>query len=632
MIKTPICQKIDKSGFLLIETFYVMNIIKYIITVDNLGDTGEECAMKNLFKHLKLSLMAAIIMLLTPLVIITIVSVFYMGSQEYRIYAEADDIYFDTLYAINSDLVNADRDFYQAMIAATQCYDLRSLYKDLPEDELQGYLDVKLAEYEENKEQALERVDTAIAIAEENADIYTGTVIEGDTMNFADYAEAFEVGYAEWVNTYDLASDTGDWDGFNRTFETARAALAGMSDIVEKWAIEEKTTMEEEILQKIIVLCVAMGVIIILLIILAASTAKSLSKGIKRVSAVVGMMADGDFVTPIVDNSPVKEFRDIAQATENMRERLQEALLQVKENALSVNNGAEETKINIEDSQKMTLDINHAVSDIANGATEMANDVQSASEVTVSIGNSVDAVLESANGNMEKGRTVYAASERAQGQLDDLKIAGKNTQIKVEQINDSVHETSAVVKQISSSAETIIAIASQTNLLALNASIEAARAGEAGRGFAVVADNIKGLAEESDEAANEITDMLKKIADLSEQNKNLTEEIKEATETEEEALQSMGESFENMLVLLQETEEGNRQILSQVEVLNNDKNTILDSVESLSSVSQQNAAATEETSASLTMLDENMDHVVSQANSLKDIADKLQENISIFKV
>ena len=405
-----------------------------------------------------------------------------------------------------------------------------------------------------------------------------------------------------------------------------------MSDIVEKWAVEEKVSMEEEILQKIIVLCVVMGVIIVFLIILANSTARSLSKGIKRVSAAVGMMAEGDFVTPIVDDSPVKEFRDIAQATENMRGRLQGVLLQVKENALSVNNGAEETKINIEDSQKMTLDIDHAVSDIANGATEMANDVQSASEVTVSIGNSVDAVLESANSNMERGRTVYAESERVQGQLDDFKTAGRNTQIKVDQINDSVHETSAVVTQISKSAETIIAIASQTNLLALNASIEAARAGEAGRGFAVVADNIKGLAEESDEAANEITDMLKKIADLSDQNKNLTEEIKDATETEEEALQSMSASFANMLVLLRETEEGNKQILSQVEVLNNDKNTILDSVESLSSVSQQNAAATEETSASLTMLDENMDHVVSQANSLKDIADRLQENISIFKV
>ena len=138
--------------------------------------------------------------------IVTIISVIYMGAQEYRIYAQADDIYFDTLYAINSDLVNADRDFYQAMIAATQCYDLRSLYKDLPEDELQGYLDVKLAEYDENKDQVLARVDTAIVVAQENADIYTGTVVEGDTKNFADYVEAFEAGYAEWENTYDFAN------------------------------------------------------------------------------------------------------------------------------------------------------------------------------------------------------------------------------------------------------------------------------------------------------------------------------------------------------------------------------------------------------------------------------------------
>lgn len=588
--------------------------------------------MRSLFKHLKISLMAAIIMLITPLVIAIIVSVFYMGTQEYRIYEQADDMYYDTLYTINSNLVNADRDFYQAMIAATQCYDLRSLYKDLPEDELQGYLSQKIAEYDENKEQALERVDMAIAIAKENANIHTGTIVEGNTKTFADYAQEFERDYAEWESTFDVSNNTGDWSGFNISFETARAALAGMTDIVEVWAESQKSAMEQQILQKIIVLCVVIGVIIVFLIILANTTAKSLSKGIKRVSAAVGMMADGDFATPIEDDSPIKEFRDIADATENMRGRLQDVLLQVKENALSVNNGAEETKINIEDSQKMTLDINHAVADIANGATEMANDVQSASEVTVSIGNSVDAVLESANSNMERGRTVYAESERVQGQLDDLKNAGKNTQIKVDRINDSVHETSAVVKQISSSAETIITIASQTNLLALNASIEAARAGEAGRGFAVVADNIKGLAEESDEAANEITDMLKKIADLSEQNKNLTEDIKDATETEAEALQSMSESFEAMLVLLRETEDGNRQILGQVEVLNNDKNTILDSVESLSSVSQQNAAATEETSASLTMLDENMDHVVSQANSLKDIADKLQENISIFKV
>lgn len=588
--------------------------------------------MKKIFKNAKLSLMSAMILLITPLVILTIISTTYLGIQEYKVYDQASDMYYDTMYVINSNLVNADRDFYQAMIAATQYYDMVSFYNDSLGDSLQGYLDQKLAEFYENKEQAVERVNIGVASARENADIYTGTTTAGDTKSFADYARAFEADYAEWENTFDLASNTGDWSGFNVAFETARASLSGMSDIVETWAENQKIVMEQQIIQKVAVLGSVMAVITVGLMILAGVTAKSLSNGIKKVSSAVGMMKDGDFVTPIEADSPVNEFRNIAEATENMRGRLQEALLRVKENALSVNNGAEETNMNIEDSQKMIADINSAVADIANGATAMANDVQSASDVTINIGESVEVVLKSANGNMEKGRTVYGESEKVQSQLDGLKIAGKNTQMKAEQVNDSVNETSAVVTQISSSAEAIISIANQTNLLALNASIEAARAGEAGKGFAVVAENIKNLAEESNSAANEITNMLKRITELSEQNKNLTEDIKGATETEAEALQSMSESFEAMLVLLRETEEGNKQILHLVEILDGDKNTIMDSVESLSSVSQQNAAATEETSASISMLETNMEHVVSQANSLKDIADRLQENISIFKV
>ena len=134
-------------------------------------------------------------------------------------------------------------------------------------------------------------------------------------------------------------------------------------------------------------------------------------------------------------------------------------------------------------------------------------------------------------------------------------------------------------------------------------------------------ERIRGMAEGLDQ-----------ITELSERNKDLTSNIKEATASESDQLQEMTSLFEVMLGLLRETEEGNQQIVTLVESLNTDKDTIMNSVESLSSVSEENAASTEETSASLTQLDTNMETVVEHAESLQRIAEELRENVSIFKI
>ncbi len=586
--------------------------------------------MKKIFAKANLSFMVALQMLVLPAIICLVISVFLLGSEMNSTYNDAENMYYETLYQINNKLVNADRDFYQAMLAAQQYMSVAMSDGQLPPEEMDRLFKERVEVYNENLEQTLERVGASNEIAASIPYLYTGIQIDGKT--YKDYADEFQSKYDQWLACYDFKTQEGDITAFNDLFEQTRDSISNMTDIVEQWSEEEELAARAAIRAKIIRISVIFGIIVILVYALVLVTAKSLSDGIKRIHGAIDNMSNGDFVTHLEVESPVKEFNGIAQASENMRHNMHEALKRIITSAQSVDNDATVAKDRISDSQSATSDISHAVSDLANGATAMATDVQSTADITVGIGNAVEDVLGAANSNLENGRTVMDESLRVQQELGNLVSSGENTREKANRVSESVSETAVVVSQISQAAELIISIASQTNLLALNASIEAARAGEAGRGFAVVAANIKDLAEESNGAANQISEMLKQITDLSEQNKTLTDAIKKATEDETEALNSMSESFEKMLGMLRQTEDGNNRIVELVELLEDSKDSIMNSVESLSSVSEENAASTQETSASLSMLDTNMENVVQQAEHLNTVAAELRENVNMFTI
>ena len=127
-------------------------------------------------------------------------------------------------------------------------------------------------------------------------------------------------------------------------------------------------------------------------------------------------------------------------------------------------------------------------------ATEQASDAvqtvaAAAEELTASIG--------------EIGRQVTDASVVANAASED---AGKTDGI--------VRELDGMASKIGEVVRLINDIASQTNLLALNATIEAARAGEAGKGFAVVANEVKGLANQTARATDEIGQQINDVQTL----------------------------------------------------------------------------------------------------------------------
>jgi methyl-accepting chemotaxis protein len=215
--------------------------------------------------------------------------------------------------------------------------------------------------------------------------------------------------------------------------------------------------------------------------------------------------------------------------------------------------------------------------------------------------------------------------------MTELSDANIETINAVQKVYHHTELTNDAVKKINRAATVITSIAEETNLLALNASIEAARAGENGRGFAVVAQEIQKLAEQSNESADEIVKEIENLIKQSELSVEVMEEVKENVDKKSDKLTDTFGKFEVVVRGIRKSVDNINEIGNLMEDLNEGRKSIIDVIQSLSAVSEENAAASQETYASTMQFSEVINKLVEDANELNVLSEKLAENISIFK-
>ena len=201
----------------------------------------------------------------------------------------------------------------------------------------------------------------------------------------------------------------------------------------------------------------------------------------------------------------------------------------------------------------------------------------------------------------------------------------------IKKVRKVIIDTSESAEKIEASSHMIKSIANQINLLALNAAIEAARAGEAGRGFSVVAEEVRKLAEESHNFTQEISTVVVELIDKTENAVAIIKRLDEITASQTESVdlnnnkfEGISDSIEKITVIAEVINKSGWEMVEK-------KDEIINVVESLSAISEENAAGAQEASASIEEHTASMQEVANSSDALWDLAATMKESINKFK-
>ena len=276
--------------------------------------------------------------------------------------------------------------------------------------------------------------------------------------------------------------------------------------------------------------------------------------------------------------------------------------------------------------------VNVAVDEIANGATSQADETQKVNSQINDMGDAITKTSQNVDSLTQSTEQMKEHNEQLDTTIQELMEISDRNKESLAAVYNQTNETNQSVMHIGNAVDMITDIAGQTNLLSLNASIEAARAGEYGKGFAVVADQIRQLADQSANTAKEIGEIVAELIENSNTSVETMGVVRQEMTGQYEKLNTTKDIFEQLNEEVNNVVTAIESISTEVESLDKLKGEVLGSAESLAAIAQENAASTEETSASMVELGEIVNDCNTKTQQLVDIADSMKENVHKFHV
>ncbi len=223
------------------------------------------------------------------------------------------------------------------------------------------------------------------------------------------------------------------------------------------------------------------------------------------------------------------EMADGLQASANIAEAIARGdLTQTARVASEHDQLGNALKTMIENLQEMVGNIQIAGEQIASGSGQIASASQALSQGATESASSIEEVTASMNQMAEQVKVNAQNAATATNVSTESQSAAENGNNRMAEMVDAMDKINQAGQNISKIIKVIDEIAFQTNLLALNAAVEAARAGQHGKGFAVVAEEVRNLAARSAKAAEETAELIEGSVALTDQGVKMAEQTASA--------------------------------------------------------------------------------------------------------
>ncbi len=372
-------------------------------------------------------------------------------------------------------------------------------------------------------------------------------------------------------------------------------------------------------------------VVLVLGIIIATTLTNMIRRPVIKLTEIAHQYANGDLRSQ-VEVASSDEIGDLSASLQEMHKNFVEMITNIRSASGQLASASEEMATSTEEVTSSSEDVSKNMQHLAQEADIGNQSMLEASQALVELSSLIQIAKSKSENTIINSENTLHAAEEGREKVTESVTKMDNIKEQTQKSSQVIEELNTYSQQISQITNTITNLAKQTNLLALNAAIEAARAGEHGRGFAVVAEEVRKLAEQSDQGAQEITSLVKLVTEKT--NLAVTAMAQNAIEVDSgvSTVNQAGGALDSILQAVKQTVTETKDIgdVTSSEVASSEQ--IVKLINGLATMIESVAAHGEEVAASSEQQSAAMQTVAASAEETSAMAHQLRTSVEKFKL